>query len=1045
MPTLGLPSQRIVLTSHGTRDVFDVTPDVVPQFWADEAFDKRYLIEAHNNTGYTLHDYIITTTIPLGATIDADSLRVFEIGSTGVVEQAHEYRYAQTQGLNRIWWKPCYLAGNTLTIKALGRWQQSEHRYFGVYWDSTSTVGPNDYDTHLSGTSRPWTVTVAAGGAGNVYRLNMGGEIHFYVQGAGDTASVIVNELEARIDSGLVATSSDVGNVLTIIQNDPMDISFEVTNTGSTFPANLVIARPIAFGLGRIGPDNDFNYGQSNFGLPTRVSGSDTNTRPSFGINTNHAPLRLGTYSVNGVGLQVPSVCSLLEVVSNGPKLVGGGLVTHSRSEWSCEYSVEYRHIYYSGRKSDNTNAGNVIKYVNAMRFSILYQCTAAYTPTAVSASTTTLGSHELVSLATSQDTFSGNTTTAVASRIPNFYADAATGTITAYDNTSGAALAGLDVPTTIMGTAGNAQAAALWVDEVVISNFGTQTPNAKWTTATNRDATLQLRNLSSATQIPFGATVELNGWVVAGNNPSSTTTGDNLLPDEVIDIIRSLASSPAISVGTVDTFDSDSLDASLLTASDQCVAGIQWFQDHAVQYTGKAGNGAYSIRVDGTSVDRALDDDGSYGESYKLAGLCLRYLRTHEASLIPIIEQHVQYFLMIEADAVALYGSFWSGSIPYWYWPKTTPSQSDPLWTFPPNDGNQDGTNPNNNYVQGQPRRRTSIDQTQIASIGFYHYLYLLRNEAAITANTALWAAAKAYIGRMATFQTANYSAGYISVPNLNRIVNGLAPTTNNGVDDDEMNTFLNSTLPNPYWGMDPAFNDWQVENADGYGIYTSSNQAHDDFFRALYAPDTTVTGLERLMKGFANDMAGANAYHHDLVFTTHPEWNINFNSTTFPPYPSGWSLLPYRSGPAPAGENRFRYQAGRTGDDHYLQVELSGYRDAMYGRAAQRLAVLCFVAMMDPTYEIPVEMNLTTPLRTIPILDEIDNVARSLMLYCVNPNTNAVKVTASGWLGNATSLNNPYRIDSAVTGYWMMAVELVLAVKNGAVLADYYPAGSF
>lgn len=1036
MPVLALPVTRSVVLSRTESTEFLT-------YWLDESLDTRFTASATNGSTSTLHDHILEIPIPSGASIDTDSLRVVETTTINTVDKAYDWRYgvAGTTTANRFWYLPAYVSGSTLYVKMLGAWDADEVRSVGVYWDSTGTVSATTYQ-HLSGIAQSWNVAITAGTTGDHYIIVAGGETYDHEMTAGQTAAQIATALRALINAGGVATSGGSSANVTVIQTSTLDGTFAVTVSTSTVPGNLVVTKPNHFGIGRVGPDTEvFTSNGYMIGLPFHNPSSGAMTRPGFARSSSQLPGRLMAYNVNGVGAQSPSGATVTSVVNNGPTLSIAGALTWSRSEWDCTYTGTHRHVIYSGRKSDETNAGGVLKSVDVFRVTLTYECATAYTPAAVSGSATTLGSHELIAVASTNNTFGGNVTEDAGNKIANFYAGATAGAVTAYTSSDSATLTGLTVTDTIIGTHGNTNGIGLLVDSISLTDFGSQSPEAKWVTQGNAFGILHLRNLSNAAQIPQGATVTITAWIVAGYTFAATTVGDNFLPDEVVDLIRSLSATPSVTVGAVETYAASSLEATIDAAGATNLEAIDWFQDNAVAMTTVAGNGGYAYDIGRALSGTSDDDDGTYGEAFKLAGLCLRYLRTHDSSLIPMIETQVQYHIDIEQAAVTAYGSWWEGSAPYWYWPAVANSSgltteggisggdADP--------GMPGGVKGTINYVQGEVRRLTSIDQMHMVGIGLYHYLYLLRNESAITANTTLRTDALALLNRMDTFETAHFVASARVLDNLNDICNSITPTHANGINDTEFNDESASALANPYWGANDSFKEWQIDNDNDNIVNASANNACDAFFRALYAPGSTVAGVTRYMQGVANDMTTTDISHHDITFTT-ASWNAKFNSSTFPAYPRGWML---RSG---ATSNVFRWTSGRTGDDHFINIA-GGVRDSMSGRAGQRLIALCIAYLLDNTYDIPVEMNSTTPLRSVDLRDEIDATALTLALYQPEPTTSAMRMSAVGWLGEPSTSYDTLRVDSASTGYAMMAFELWHLVNAGASYTTYYPIGSW
>jgi hypothetical protein len=426
---------------------------------------------------------------------------------------------------------------------------------------------------------------------------------------------------------------------------------------------------------------------------------------------------------------------------------------------------------------------------------------------------------------------------------------------------------------------------------------------------------------------------------------------------------------------------------------------------------------------VQTTVVTTADDDDGNYGEAHKLHGLCLRYLRTHDAALIPLIEAQAQFHIDIEQAAVTAYGNYWLGSAPYWYCAPATV-------TKPTDGGVGDGLGTNGVdpafgvalgeiiYTQGQVRRHTSIDQMHMVAHGLYAYLYLLRNEAAITANTTLQTDALALLSRMVTFEADKWTAANQICGNLYELCTDGTPAVNNGLTE--------ATVADPYNGS--LWGAWQVDNTDGLLLSPSSNVSVDDFHRAVFAPDSQRTAVTRYLQGRVKDMMTSDASRYDVVS------GLVATAGVAQGYPAGWML---RSG---AVGNTLEYDAARVGEDHYIGLASGGVRDAMSGRAAQRLIVLCLAALFDRNYVVPLEMDGETVLRSAPIVTLCDELAATLAAYGPEPTTKAMRFAVGANYGVA-SASNPQIVDSAFTGYWMMALELWHLVRNGANVDNYYP----
>lgn len=477
-----------------------------------------------------------------------------------------------------------------------------------------------------------------------------------------------------------------------------------------------------------------------------------------------------------------------------------------------------------------------------------------------------------------------------------------------------------------------------------------------------------------------------------------------------------------------------DALTQTMLTASDNVVTGMRWMRTNGLARTGVVGNGSFEYNLDtGTTAIREptcpVDDhDGNYGEAFKLHGLCLKYLRTHDATLIPDIEAQVQWHIDIERRLVAQRGEYWAGAAPYWIWPLATPSAPEFGGVGDPNING--GAGASITYNQGDVRVWTSIDQMHMVAHALYAYMYLLRDESAITANSTLRANCLALISRMATFEASNASffvpAEQRVLGNLYQIAQGLTPTTNSGiVDADYSSTFKGY-----------QFGNWQVSNVES-NVDPSSNISIDVFMRAVMAPDSQPGGVLNFLRGMAMDMLSSDIGQHDV------EWDPVYTGPVLP-YPTGWVLraaagdrLSYENPRVLASNN------GYSTDLHYVTISSGAARDQMSGRAPQRLIVLCLLALMDPTYNVPIELNPdTTVKRSVNIVTACNQWAETMAAHLPEPTTNCNRYMAQMHLGTTGSQPSNV-IDSAFTGYWAMASELWHVVNAGANYADYYPIG--
>lgn len=803
----------------------------------------------------------------------------------------------------------------------------------------------------------------------------------------------------------------------------PADPPIYLEGTGST--------------LARIGPDNESGVFDDVMSLPS-TTGSAPKTKPGWARAAAGLTARAMTYTVNGVGAFNATSGTVTDLTNNGPTVTANGTINFPRSEWAGSYTCEYQNTLITGRKADNTGANTLTKLADAMLVVLTYTNQTAYTSTAIANTVTAPANFDIITLAASTTgPVSGE---AAGNQIATFSAPVGSGTITEYVGSED--ITDLPVLNTIIGRHTGFGGAAIVVKRISLTGFGSQSPEAVWVSDSSRNAYLQLRNLTTSSVIPAGAEIEVEFWFVDSFTGSGPVSLGHAVPDEIVALMDSVVTATTNDIGGVELRPTDKAD-SLEQASVNTVAGIKWMQDNAVAVHTISGNAAYEYDVQTGLVASAAgsvvdDHDANYGDAYKLAGLCFCYLRTHDPALIPLIEYQANYHVQIEQDAVAQYGgTFWLGSAPYFYWTLPTPSgATNPSFA---NDGGTlanagplvggHAVDPNMpggvlgqmNYSQGDVRRHTSIDQMHMVLLGLYHYRYLLRNESAITANATLWADVLAYIGRMRDFEALHFSAASSRLAaNLYQICTTGTPTNANGQTD--------ANVTNPYNGA--QFGLWQISDTDDFQANPSSNVTIDNFINSVCSPNTTLSALKRYMQGQTKDMLASDYGQHDVVSGLAADLGIVPDA-----YPQGWL-------PRAAGGTYYRFSSGRTGDDHYLEVR-AGYRDALNGRAPQRAACVALTALLDPTYQVPIEMTGgTTIVRSVPVAEAAIDIVHSMGMYGVEPITKAQRHGVAGTLGRTSSFH-PQIIDSAFTGYYMYAVELAHLVNEGADYTDYYPIG--
>lgn len=1005
----------------------DAAPAEVATYWWDPAYDSRLLATLTNDEAVPLYDHLVTITIPPGTSVDADSLRVTEVSVSGstVVPWAEPGRYG-TNKVNRHFTAPASTDGATITAKLLGKWAAGETRYLRCYWDSTSAIAPLGSDAAILRLAGPrWTVAMTAGTAGDLYRLVVNGVNCDYTMQSGDTATIIAAALVVQINAlANVAATASSGTVTFILRTDLAAIDLTLANTGSTQPTKVVIGtRPNFWTVQRVGPDTEVLSYNPAMGVPYGT-GTSPAVRVGFGWNNSHLAQTM-SYKVNGDGTtydaNTASVSGATQT-KHGAHITGA-LTYDTRAgdvDWLCTYACDWENKIVTGRKSDDTGPDTLNKQAHVFHVTITYTCNRAYTP----ATTGTT----LLTLMFQSTGFGGDVTIANGNKHANWSAPLATGTITDYATTGLAPAASLD---TIIGANTGQHAMGMLVTAVAFAGFGSQSPGLAWTSDASAYAYLGITGLSTGSTIPQGATITASFILIdaATNNP--TTTGDGLLADEMVTLMQGIAASPT-ATGSVQSPDASTLRQTLELAADHAVEGAQWFIDHALAFTGRADNYAFSVDPDAPStVTYGDDNDSNYGVGHMLHGLCLRYRRTQDAALIPLIEAYVQMLLTAESELVSLYGSWWSGATSYWFWPgpnaETTTYLNDQ--GFSPGadiDSTDGGPTGSQTYEVGQIRRATSIDQLHMQAHGLYAYCYILRNESAITANTTLYANACAYVGRMATFETAHFNAANRKLHNLDDLING------GGTPSHALSVSVADTYQGAFW---PS---WQITNTTPFTPDASANSTLDNTMSWVYSPDVTADTIANHIRGRTHDFVGIDWSRHDMV--TDPAVATRGIVGTYPP---GWMAKGLVS------TVRDFYESPRTtagngvypNDLHYLKIASGSNADVMYGRAAQRLICMVIGEWLKPGMTVDVEMSGATVVRSITMRDAIDDTARTLANYLLHPSTKTSRRTAAGYLPYGLGGDwDPKRIDSVLSGYWMMAVEVWLLLDSGADVADYY-----
>lgn len=900
---------------------------------------------------------------------------------------------------------------NGPTISAVGDVTFST-RSGGVDWSATYTC---DYRHRFvlgrKSDSVPYTVTLTRGSTNDVYAVVVNGTSYSYTQQAGDAdATAVAVGLTAAINAGTLAQATNAAGVVSII---PRTRVTTFATTGSTTPANLVVVTP-------------------SMAIATVVAGSNGNVYTLTIGGGTYSYTQAGVDDAAAIATQLASKINASGVYGTATR--SGAVLTITPV--NSNYGVTNVGTTTVANLTILTAAPLLLKYVDVAHVVLTQTCQRAYTPGNIANNVTATSNFDFISLCSTNNNFTSNTTEATPNKVANFSAPISTGVITSFG--ASADLSGLSVTGTVLGTHGNTNGWGVLVNSASYTGFGSQTPEFKWAATSNPFAVLQFRNVSNGSTIPQGAQVVIDFWIVSGFTGNATTVGDNLLPDEIVDLLRTITAQPTATVSPKATYIASGLAETVRKCADTSLLGLTYFRNGAPTVTGVTRGYPYRVHARLGGIDVADDDDGSYSVAFGLMAYVLRYMRTGDTSLMATIENYVQYFIDIEAATRAKYNTggstFWDGAISYWYWPR------EDTQTYPTDGGIQEasgstGVDPQfgsalapitygtGSYPKGTPRRKTSIDQMHIATFGLWHYLYLLRNDPNISASVRT--NALALLNRMATFEATWYAAANCVIANCYAMCTGATQKKMNGIDETYRNTYVPTAVATPFTG--DTYGDWQVSNGSGVLVNASANQSTDDAARALYSPDSVEAGLLNYIAGKAMDMLGLDMGRHD---TKYGGTVTSFG--TLGSYPPGWSLRANVSGNTTEYEST-RVSASNNGfstDKHLLQIN-GGARDHMSGRAAQRAWVLAFRAMLDPSGVIPTEQNGSTVLRSVAALTAVDDQMRTLALYGTEPVTKGQRYAIAGWLGKTTTYD-PQISDHAATAYWAAACEMWLLLQD-------------
>lgn len=758
--------------------------------------------------------------------------------------------------------------------------------------------------------------------------------------------------------------------------------------TGLSF-THLAATGADAFGhyfVQRSGPDTEeVAAGVASFAVPHGAAFPHSTLTFAESTSTGQPHVPLLTYRVNGDATLYGLLTATKDTVEVNPTDIklAGSITSSDRGsgpDFLGEYDITYTdHISFLPTWSAGAAA---MRPVSVFKTCITLEAQHAITP-ALDTDWNLLSFYF-----TGQSSVGGST--------PDFWV-APGGSITRDATYSGPAIGA------IIGHSSSTRAIALRIDKVELQGFGAASDGDMTIRNVSFGWQLGFGDLSNANAIPAGAKIHLE-FTIAYSRTSHTD--DNIIAAlKWPDIIPGTA-------GEVETYSTEHDRVNITALGETLTYGAtEWLYRNSPAIAGMNGNLGFSYNHL-TGLPQVGDDgDSTYGVGHMLHGLALRYKRTEDAGLVPLINRCLEYFLELEKRARAKYGdTICRGVLPYYLWPSATPLVTDDLaaveWTV----------------NRGEPATYASLEQIQMPLHGMYMYLRHVPVDADLFPYRD---DIIALIERMEENETnANASHdkhqrpvaadAYGSGNALYSLTAGaLGTPTNNGL------TVANTSAAGTLNG--PVYHDWQVNNATNRLLDDSANSAIMTFMRAVYAPDTEQQGILNYMRGRANDMLVNDLGRHD--------YDVSFpasNGQEAAAYPDGWLI---RSNVAFG-----MYDSGRT-PTHYILVNSGGTRDSLGLRIAQKAAVLGIVALYDPTYQI----KLNEQGSTVPVKTALDSYLRMVHAIGIKRESGMVKLGASGQFGDSGSYPS-YVSETAFTSYALMAVEIWHQVQAGTSAAELY-----
>lgn len=968
-------------------------PRTSPVFWLETRYPNRFIVTATNNTGLDLEDGSVQVSIPSGASFTAYTVRVVDITSFGAYI-SHGWRYQTQEAPNNFVFVPVTVQSGTLTIKALGKWKANERRYWGVYWSGSSPLSAITYK-HLNVIAQNYTAAVTLGSVGDVYSLNLNGTVYSYTTVSGDTALTIATNLANTVNAGTLANASSGGtSTITFSAKQPQN-PFSATSTG-TVPGNLIITKPPGYVVERVGPSTDiqpYNY-LSDVYLPNGPIFPWNNV--GIYSSSNHYQFMLPTYYVGATRYGFTSATQSSVSLQDNQVVVQGNLGDPT-SRLTGTYTATYKHHFPSVLASDGSGT-----------WTIYHAPTVKWTMTINVANSFTSGNSEFVIFRLWDFNENGASPSGYGyGTIPYFY-QVPGGSITNAGQGVGNATIPLQSGVTL-GCCGPNYIQAFKIDSVSVQNFSGVSARGLVVNSDSYGFSIAFEDMSTTTPIPNNASVTLSVTVMF-HFKNAAASATNMQPVDATRVLQSAY--PVIgTAGSVETVPSDSVTSDIRNLMTMSFTGARWFQTNASSYGGVSWNAAYQYDLQALKQAPCDDDDSSYGQGHLLHALVLRYLRTQDANLIPVIEYIVQYFIKLNQLLETRYGSVVYGMISYWVWPGP-----GPVTYYNPD------TNKSTIYNVGDPNNWSSLEQMHMSAQGLWAYVNFLSNQPiGLFPNMQN---AITLLGKMQQFEESQSPAviGQYrpDIPSNAYVIGNALYMATAGKYGAQRYNGATATVANTASGMPWStitsgqyYTQWIQQNATNITLNTSANTMLIGFLQALWAPDTTNAGILQFLHTWAVESIVEDFYYHQAqTDSSTATWGNFLND-----YPVGWaSRTNFMTG---------MYNAANT-PTHYILLNNGGARDALYGRVSQMCVFLALLALFDPSYNIPIDGN-----NTVNVINYLNDRLHLMSVYMTEPTTGAQRRGCARYFGTS-SAQPDMAVDATYHGYYMLACELWYLVQE-------------